>query len=168
MDHRHDYDISARDAHLAGLLTRRHYHPRLTRAEKADLASGLAVHPLTAGMTQAEIRALIDVSHPFSYPAHWTISAQSTCADLCFLILEGTVAMTRNRRESRIVGPGDAIGLVDASHHHLHSETAVSRTQVSGIAVDAAPLLEALGAHGLLPGRQAAVAPTYEPAGAAV
>lgn len=168
MDHRHDYEISERDAHFAGLLTRRHYHPRMSRAEKSQLATQLTGHPLLAGLTESEIVQLISASHAFSYPANWTISAQSSCTDMCFLILEGEVAMTRNRAESRLVGPGDVIGLADAAHHHVHHEAAVSQTRVVGVAVDSGPLLAALSAHAPVPIRDGAGAPAYAAAGVAV
>ncbi|BBH16693.1 hypothetical protein Back2_09800 [Nocardioides baekrokdamisoli] len=168
MDHRHDYEITDRDAHFAGLLTRRQYHPRLSRSEKSELARQLSGHPLLAGMTASEISGLIAASHAFVYPEHWTISAQSSCSDMCFLILEGEVAMSRNHEDVRLVGPGDVIGLADAAHHHVHHEAAVSQTRVTGVAVDSEPLLAVLGAHAPAPVREGALAAAYAPAGVAV
>lgn len=168
MDHRHDYEVSDRDAPYLGLLTRRHYHPRLSRSEKAELTALLSAHPLLAGMTETEIGSLVSASHPFAYPANWTISAQSSCADMCFLILSGEVAMTRNRRQSRLVGAGEVIGLADAAHHHVHHEAAVSRTPVTGVAVDSEPLLAVLKAHSPAPAREEAYSPVFAPARAAL
>lgn len=168
MDHRHDYDISDRDAPYLGVLTRRRYHPRLSRSEKSELTALLSAHPLLAGMTEAEIRSLVSASHPFSYPANWTISAQSSCVDMCFLILSGEVAMTRNRTLSRLVGAGDVIGLADAAHHHVHHEAGVSRTAVTGVAVDSEPLLALLKAHSPALAREEAYSPFLAPVRAAL
>lgn len=147
MDRSHDYDISDRDAHLAGLLSRKHYHPKLSRQEKKELAALLSAHPLLADLSQAEIDMLVPASHAFTYPADWTISAQSSCADMCFLIAQGSIAMTRNRRELSMLGPGDVVGLADAMSQRVHPEAAVSRTPVAGVAVDSGPLLAVLAAH---------------------
>jgi CRP-like cAMP-binding protein len=83
-----------------------------------------------SGLSDAEIRKIVDHGTRVHIPAHWGLIWEKTPADKAYIILDGEVSVRKGREEIARLGPGDTVGESAIVAHRLRSASVVSVTDL--------------------------------------
>jgi CRP/FNR family cyclic AMP-dependent transcriptional regulator len=81
-----------------------------------------------AGLTDDELRLVVQAATHLTVPDHWALMVEQTPADKAYLILSGEVSVRRQGEEVARVGAGELIGEMALVNHKLRSATVVAET----------------------------------------
>lgn len=147
--HEHDYDLRERDRRLVGLgRTRRGSgasRQRWTSEQRREMARTLRAYPLFSRCDDADLEALIGHASPFTLPANWPMVLESTPADACYVITDGTATVYRGRETVAALSAGDVVGEMAALTGSLRRATVTTSSRVSGLRIANADLTRLLG-----------------------
>lgn len=101
-----------------------------SRAERRELEQTLAALPPLSGCADKEIRHLAEAGRAVRLPAHWSLIAERTPGDTCYLLLEGEATVTSSGQQIATLTPGTLFGEVGLLDHRLRSATVTSTTPV--------------------------------------
>ena len=89
--------------------------------------------PLFEGLSDAEIKAVIDAGTFVSVPAGWSLIWEQTPADKAYLLLAGEVSIQHDGQEFARAGAGELIGETAIVTHHLRNATVVAFTDIEAL-----------------------------------
>lgn len=143
---------SGRAARMAGYApVAKSKEPKLSRAERRELADALSEYEMFANCDMADIEALVKHGQAFSFPAGWAIVTENTPADACYVVTKGTATVYRDRDAIAELAPGAVIGEMAVLTGKLRRATVTTNTRMYGLVVSNDALLDLLSSrHSLL------------------
>jgi CRP/FNR family cyclic AMP-dependent transcriptional regulator len=88
--------------------------------------------PIFDGLTDKELRRIVDAGTQVSVPANWSLIWERTPADKAYIVLEGELSVRRgsgrSTEEIARLGPGDVVGETAIVRHKLRNASVVSLT----------------------------------------
>lgn len=75
------------------------------------------------GLSERDVRKIVDASRRVSLPARWPVMHEQTPADACYILLAGRVAVYAGTDPIAELGPGDVMGEVALRKGRLRSAT---------------------------------------------
>jgi CRP/FNR family transcriptional regulator, cyclic AMP receptor protein len=103
-----------------------------SRSAQVNLLSGVA---LFAGLTKKEAGFVLQFMRDHDYPAGRVIVEEGETGGRFFLIVSGTVVVTRRGRRIRRLGPGDSFGDIALIDGGPRSATVAAETPVSTLSL---------------------------------
>lgn len=143
---------SGREARMAGYApVAKSRDPKLSRAERRELADALSGYEMFANCEMSDIEALVKHGQAFSFPAGWPIVSENTPADACYVVTKGTATVYRDREPIAELEPGAVIGEMAVLTGNLRRATVTTNTRMYGLVVGNDELIALLAArHSLL------------------
>jgi CRP/FNR family cyclic AMP-dependent transcriptional regulator len=105
-------------------------------SEKRAMARQLSTYPAFAGCTEDDLVALAQAGARFSVPPGWALVQEGIPSDACYVIMEGTANVYRERAEIATLGPGDVVGEMTLFAGGQRRATVTSVTHVSGLRIE--------------------------------
>jgi CRP/FNR family transcriptional regulator, cyclic AMP receptor protein len=95
------------------------------------VVEALAAQPRFAECNIRDLERLARAARQSSIPAAWPLIHEFTPADSCYLILDGELEVTVERRPVARLGAGSVVGEAGLFNHNLRNATVVSVTPVT-------------------------------------
>ncbi|MEP6815318.1 MAG: cyclic nucleotide-binding domain-containing protein [Marmoricola sp.] len=86
--------------------------------------------PMFDGLTDAELRRIVEAGTQVNVPANWSLIWEKTPADKAYIVLEGELSVRKGKEEVARLGPGDIVGETAIVNHKLRNASVVSLTPV--------------------------------------
>lgn len=129
----HDVRARRRSGQAQNALATR---PHWTRAERRELIAQVSKFDFFSRCSCDDLGAMVDVSVRFAVPAGWPLMHESTPADACYAITDGSATVFRGREEIARLGTGDIVGEMAVLTGTLRRATVTSATPLRGLRVD--------------------------------
>jgi CRP-like cAMP-binding protein len=100
-------------------------------SEVRSVVEALAAQPRFAECSVRDLEELARSARSSSIPAAWPLIHEFTPADACYLILDGEVEVSVERRSVARLGAGSVVGEAGLFNHNLRNATVVSVTPVT-------------------------------------
>lgn len=116
----------------------------LMRATEDPKLSFLRAVPLFDGLSKKELAQVARVADEVSIPEGKKLFAEGTLSNEFFIVIEGTVEVTRKGRHLMDCGPGDYLGDISLIVPGNRRASAVARTDVRSLVVTSRDFLRLL------------------------
>jgi CRP-like cAMP-binding protein len=107
--------------------------------------SVLARVPLFAGLTKRHMHAVAQVSVSRRWPAGSCVVVEKSTDQICYIIVEGTVDVSRNGRTIAQLGPGEFFGEIALLDPGPRSATVTTATEMTAVELSRQSFLEVAG-----------------------
>ena len=108
----------------------------MSRADKRELVGLLSGYDMFRRCTTADLEALVEAGGHFAIPAGWPLMLETTPADSCYAITQGTAHVFRDRVHIATLGTGSIVGEMAVLTGELRRATVTSVTALRGLRVD--------------------------------
>ena len=119
--------------------------PKMSRADKRELVDQLSGHDMFRRCSNDDLEALVEAGGHFAIPSGWPLMLETTPADSCYAITQGTAHVFRDRKHIATLGPGAIVGEMAVLTGDLRRATVTSVTPLRGLRVDNDALTELWG-----------------------
>lgn len=144
----HDYGMNSRDRKLAGLSGRgkgSRASQGMDKHERKEFLRELRTFSLFSRCNDHDLEELIGRGQSFTLPANWPMVSNSTPADACYVITEGTARVLRDGTMLAELSRGDVVGEMAVLTGSLRRATVTTSSRVSGLRVANDDLLRLFG-----------------------
>lgn len=117
---------------------------KLALAERVDILSQV---PLFGGLPKKHLREIARVASVRDFYDGADVVREGHKAANCFVIVEGSAAVTKNGKEVAVLGPGDVIGEMAIFDDVPRTATVVAQGELTALHLSRSELLEFLGNH---------------------
>lgn len=104
--------------------------------ERRDVVAALRSYPAFAGCDDGDLNAIAAAANRFSLPAGWTLVQEGIPSDACYVIMEGSAGVYRDREQIATVGEGAVVGEMTLLAGGQRRATVTSVTPISGVRVE--------------------------------
>ena len=105
-------------------------------SENKAMARKLSTYAAFARCSEDDLVALAHAGAPFSLPSAWTLVQEGIPSDACYVIMEGTAKVYRERSEVATLGPSDIVGEMTLLAGGQRRATVTSVTHISGLRIE--------------------------------
>ncbi len=121
-----------------------------TRAKSVKLAIKLRMEvlarvPLFAGLSKRDMRSVAGACVSRRWPAGSCVVAEDSKDQICYVIVEGTVDVSRNGRTIAQLGPGEFFGEIALLDPGPRSATVTAVTEMTSVELSRKSFLEVAG-----------------------
>lgn len=119
--------------------------PFASRNERRELEAELAALPTLAECGPREVQQLAAAGTAVRLPAGWSVIAEGTPGDTCYLLLAGEMTVTVGGNQVATLSQGALFGEVGLLDHRLRGATVTCVSQVRVLSMSYAALEPLLG-----------------------
>jgi CRP-like cAMP-binding protein len=116
-------------------------------SESREIAAKLETYPAFAQCSHDDLVALAKAGSRFSVPAGWSFVQEGVPSDACYVIMEGSAKVYRDRAPIATLGEGDVVGEMTLLAGGQRRASVTSVTPVRGLRIENDVLTQLLDAR---------------------